>query len=249
MTDSLQSKLKTLIKSANFWFYLSISLIFITVSFLSIFLFEQNDFWYIILLSFLSSVIGFISILVASEKKYWTFILGIISAQIFGFLSLYWGIYLTAILQYAVITPLSLWGIYKWVKNYEADKKEVIIRKMDYKFTLLFISLALILSIPLFFLIYELFNNGNSIALIWFDAANFTFSTVALTLSVLRYQNTWILWTVVNIIGIVIFCILTINSLSYSAAIIQLLTKLSYLATSLWGWYLWSKKTNSKKIA
>ena len=129
--------------------------------------------------------------------------------------------------------PMNFIGFYLWSKHKDNESGEVEGKKLTGKQTvILFAAVAVVV------LVYWqiLSRIGGQLALI--DAMSTVFSVVALIMQVARYAEQWLLWSIVNVVSVVMWLLLIGKD---SSAVTMVVMWIAYLFNSVYGYYNWRK--------
>ena len=145
--------------------------------------------------SLVYALFSFISTILMGKGKYISFVFGLIATLLYSFLAFkndLWGSLCLSLFYYLPIESLSL---YKWFKNTNSETKSIYKTKLKTKTFLLYITLAIFLSL---ILSYILFIKKDALPLL--DGFITIFSILAAYLTLIRVIEQWIVWTVANIL-------------------------------------------------
>jgi len=152
------------------------------------------------------------------------FALGVYSYEV-GYIS-------NAVVQFAFVTPLSLWGWYNWCKR--DVNGEVTTKAMTYKsmLRLCILSLGMFLG----FILLSCIANA---AMPVMDAITATLPIMATILLVKAYKEQWYLWITFNTMSAYMWFVASSNDASFTSLLVL---KIVFLVNSLIGFYNWKNK-------
>jgi len=207
---------------------------------------DNNEKWYWILISSISAVFSVVSVILASKKNYFSFLFGVIGSIFYFTLSIYYQTYLTALLQIIFVIPISLLSFRSWKSESNIDYT-IKPKKSDYTDLIFFLSIGLLITVPLFFIYNFSLSNQNETSgiIIWLDVFNFVFTIIAFYFSYKRNESTWIVWIIVNLVSLGLYLTITIDSNNFtSSSIIIMSNQVAYLINAIWGYTEWHIKKN-----
>ena len=176
-------------------------------------------------------------VLVAYRSKL-NYFFGIIAVILYGYIAYVFKNTGEWMLNWIIYLPLNIIGLMLW--RSKINNKQVIVKKLSKKY-FLFIIILLILCTNLYaiFLLHsqELFYgkmiHQYHISKFYIDAFTTISSIFAMILMILRFKEQWILWILINIFTIILWCI------TFNITMIVMWSTL--LLNSLYGYYNWNK--------
>ena len=141
-----------------------------------------------------------------------------------------------------ICIPLNIAGFITWKNNTKEDDV-VAMRKFDLKTSAIVVSLCLVSSVLLGYILSLIPTQQMS----FLDASSNCINIAGVILFNLRYIETWYVWLVNNILDMVIWTIVLVNG--GPGSIIMFVTALVYLLLNFYGiinWFITIKKENKK---
>ena len=180
------SKLKTFD-----WLFMLVGILLQVVCFL----FTGDD-----VLSFICGLSGAINVVLCSQKK--------LSFYLFAYIQMF--TYIVIIFQqklwgelgenifYVITTTIAL---FLWINHYNKEKKEVIAKKLNKKEWLLCVGIFLAGTLLLYYILLKT-NDPKP----FLDAVSTVPAFIAQFLLMFRYREQWVMWLVVDIATLVLWC-------------------------------------------
>lgn len=180
------SKLKTFD-----WLFMLVGILLQVVCFL----FTGDD-----MLSFICGLSGAINVVLCSQKK--------LSFYLFAYIQMF--TYIVIIFQqklwgelgenifYVITTTIAL---FLWISHYNKEKKEVIAKKLNKKEWLLCVGIFLAGTLLLYYILLKT-NDPKP----FLDAVSTVPAFIAQFLLMFRYREQWVMWLVVDIATLVLWC-------------------------------------------
>lgn len=150
-------------------------------------------------ISFISGTAGVLSVVLCSEKKISMYIFGFIQLLTYVYLCLQQNLY-GEIFENIFYFVTMIIGVILWQRNYNEEKCEVVIRRLNFM-DMLFIGLNItILSLPL----GGILSNTND-TYPYLDAFSTIPAFAAQILMILRYREQWWCWIIVDILTCILW--------------------------------------------
>jgi nicotinamide mononucleotide transporter len=190
------------------------------------------------IIGLIASLTGMLCVILTAKGKISNYYFGIINVLLYGFIAFQNKYYGEALLNIAYFFPMSIVGIYFWVKHKNKDKIGIVnvrkIRKKEFLFWIL-ISIAGTVGYGLF-----LKNLGGTLPFL--DASSTVLSITGMILTVRRATSQWSLWIVEDIleVGMWVYIFLTTKE-----NISMVIMWTAYLINAVYGYYNWK---NLEKI-
>lgn len=169
----------------------------------------------------------------ASEGKRLNYILGLINYLLMGYVSLKNNLYGIFFFYIFVFSPLQVKGFITWNKNLD-DDKNVKVREFTLKNSII-ITLSCILGSLLLGYLLTLIPNQR---LAFMDASSNCINLCGVILMILRFEESWWIWLINNIIDLIIWIITFINK--GEGSFMMLLVSIGYLLINIYGIIKWN---------
>ncbi len=147
-----------------------------------------------------SAVFGLMYTIMAGKGKISCYVFGMIGTLCYSFLAWQNAIWGNLILYLAYYFPMEIIGIFAWNKHLEKDTKEIIKTSLNNKERLI-LGLIIFLFAIIFALILKKFNAQFP----FLDSFATVLSIAGMYLTVKRCIEQWIIWTIVNILSVIIW--------------------------------------------
>ena len=201
-------------------------------------IFYQSEKIFINYIELIAGVVTVISVVLVAYRSKLNYFFGIIAVILYGYIAYVFTNTGEWMLNWIIYLPLNIIGIMLW--RSKINNKQVIVKKLSKKY-FLFIIILLILCTNLYaiFLLHsqELFYgkmiHQYHISKFYIDAFTTISSIFAMILMILRFKEQWILWILINIFTIILWCI------TFNITMIVMWSTL--LLNSLYGYYNWNK--------
>ena len=155
------------------------------------------------LISLIYVICGLSYTIFAGNGRYFAFIFGLTSSILYAFLSFKNALWGSFILNFFYYIPIQILSLIKWHENTNKNTKSVYKTELSLKKFLLYVIAALILSCILSLILY--FRHDTSPV---FDGFITVFSVLGAYFTFLRTVEQWTIWTIVNILTVVMWIIL-----------------------------------------
>jgi NadR type nicotinamide-nucleotide adenylyltransferase len=199
----------------------------------------------IYLLSGIVSFTGVLSVVMATKKRISTYLWGTINCIFFGLYAFAYGYIGNFQLNIIFFLPLQFFGIYKWHNKMEDNN--VIINKCNLWDELKIICCCVILCVIFYYeipVLTKLITNNeyifiNNLTAYLLDVITTSLSIIAQILMNYRYREQWILWIVIDILQITLYCGIAygINNIIINIVIMWFI----FLCNACNGFYIWYK--------
>ena len=187
----------------------------------------------------ISAICGIFATITAGKGKISCYLFGIISNLCYSYISYenaFWGNLALNMLYYL---PMQFVGISQWKKHMKKDKQEIYKTKLSLKERILYFICILILCMGGYYLLSH-FEDSNPLI----DSVTTILSVVAFILTVKRCVEQWYLWTVVNLLCVLMWLGAFIQGSHCFATVLMWTT---YLFLGLYFMKNWNKEINSEQ--
>lgn len=186
----------------------------------------------------ISAICGICATITAGKGKISCYIFGMISNICYSYISFktqLWGHLCLNMLYYF---PMQFVGISKWKKHMKKDKQEIFKTQLSIKEQIFYLIIAIIVT-SILYIVLKYFGDSNSVM----DSMTTTLSVIAFILTVKRCIEQWYLWSVVNILSIIIWIYAYLNGAHCFATILMWST---YFILGLYFLYNWNKEIKNE---
>jgi nicotinamide mononucleotide transporter len=197
------------------------------------------------LLGLTSSMAGMLCVVLAAKGRISTFYVGLIQASTYAYISYTYGLYGEAMLNGLFYFPMQFVGIYYWKKNQVRNSvrgEDVRVRTMNMTQWIQLICVAAAGSI-----LYALLLNTIGGQQAGLDAVTVVLSVIAQVLMVKRFVEQWILWIVINVLTIILWLIVLLQSGGNDWTMLVMWS--AFLVNSIYAYYNWKKINREQKEA
>lgn len=171
----------------------------------------------------------------ASGGKRINYILGFINYALMGYVSLKNNLFGLFFFYIFIFAPLQVSGFISWKKNLDASGS-VRVRHFAIKTSIAVMVLCIIGSLLLGYLLTLI--PGQQLAFL--DSTSNYINLCGVVLMILRFEESWWLWLVNNIVDLVIWIIMTARG--GAGSIMMLLVSIGYLLINVYGIIKWHRK-------
>ena len=185
-------------------------------------------------IALVSAICGMSYTILAGKGKVSCYFIGIIGTICYCYLSYkngFWGNLLLYALYYF---PMEIIGIFKWLKHLKKDKQEIIKTKLSKKEKIIYLTLAIIFSIIVSFILKY---TGGKTPII--DSITTVFSIIGQLLMVKRCIEQWYIWFIVNLLSLIMWIIAYMNGSNCLATVIMWAV---YWILTFYFYYTWTKE-------
>lgn len=220
---------------------------------------DNNSSWQktLYVISGIASFTGILSVVLCSKEHRYTFVYGFINCVTFGIYAFAYG-YAGNFQLNMFYLPLQIWGFLRWSKNTiditNTEKNNIKVLKIYQKviygllcFTFWYIFYFEIPGFTKFvtqFIIQQEYPYESNIVARILDSGIVSISIIAQYLSIKKYYESWILWTLVNIFNIIMFSG-TLGVNNFISVNIIIMTSI-YQLNVFYGFYLWTRKLSTQ---
>ena len=205
-------------------------------------IFYQSDKILINYIELIAGIVTVISVVLVAYRSTFNYFFGIIAVILYGYIAFVFTNTGEWMLNWIVYLPMNVIGIFLW-KSKLNNNNLVIVKTLSKKH-FVFITLLLVLLTNLYamflfqsqeFFYGEIIHQYH-LSKFYIDSFTTVSSICAMILMLLRFKEQWILWILINIFTIILWCI------TFNITMIVMWSTL--LLNSLYGYYNWNKKTN-----
>lgn len=222
------------------------------------------------LLSPLSAVTGMLCVIYAAKGNIYTYVFGLINCVTYGLIAYIGGYYGDMLLNWIILLPMQFGGYFWWKKHLRPKSRVYVrMRRLTWQQRLV----IAVIGVGLTVLVGILLNNVDS----WitaafkrsssiyhyidsvfglpflgsmFDASTEILQIVAQVLMVYAYAEQWTLWTLTNIITIIMWSAVILADPSAAAWVLPtLIMWLAYLVNSVYGYTVWKKGSKENGLS
>lgn len=184
----------------------------------------------------ISAICGILYTFLAGKGLPICYLFGITGSSFYGLLSFQNALWGNLILYIGYYLPMQILGYFKWSKNLQDNKKEIIKIKLPQKELFSLILILSILSVAIYFLLKHL-NDSKPIL----DSITTVFSIGGMYLTVRRAIEQWIFWMIVNTLSFIMWITVALNGIKVYSTIIMWGV---YLILAIYFYITWSKEIN-----
>lgn len=188
----------------------------------------------------ISAICGILYTYLAGKGLPICYLFGITGSSFYGILSFQNALWGNLILYIGYYLPMQILGYFKWSKNLQDNKKEIIKIKLPQKELFSLIFILSILSIAICFLLKQ-FNDSKPIL----DSITTVFSIGGMYLTVRRAIEQWIFWMIVNTLSFFMWIAVALNGIKVYSTIIMWGV---YLILAIYFYITWNKEIKEKNL-
>lgn len=188
----------------------------------------------------ISAICGILYTFLAGKGLPICYLFGSTGSSFYGLLSFQNALWGNLILYIGYYLPMQILGYFKWSKNLQDNKKEIIKIKLPQKELFSLILILSILSVAIYFLLKHL-NDSKPIL----DSITTVFSIGGMYLTVRRAIEQWIFWMIVNTLSFIMWITVALNGIKVYSTIIMWGV---YLILAIYFYITWSKEINKNLI-
>ena len=190
------------------------------------------------LISVIYAVCGLSYTILAGKGKFICFIFGLISSILYSYLTFSKGLWGSFALNFLYYIPLQIISFIKWFQHTDKKRKTIIKSKLNVKH---FVALVLIFSI--ISVIFSCFLKLKGDFAPYLDGLLTIFSILATGLTLRRVIEQWIIWSLVNVLSLVMWIKLMLNDYNCIPTVVLWFC---YLVLGIYFYFQWKKELNSK---
>lgn len=193
------------------------------------------------LLGLSTFITGIFCVLLAAKGNIMTYAFGMYNTFAYAYISYTNGLYGEMGLNLLFFIPMNVVGFVFWKKRLQNNIVEM--RRLKIK-EIGYLVLTCIISIAVLGWMLALIKNQNTP---YIDATTNILSIAATLLMIWRYREQWMLYIILNVFTIIMWIIRTMQG--SSDGIMMIVMWIAFLTNSVYGYYLWSKRTNPQTPA
>jgi nicotinamide mononucleotide transporter len=197
-------------------------------------------FWDETFIGFIASISGIICVVLVAKGKISSYVFGTINALAYGYVAYTYGLYGEAQLNWIFYLPLQFVGFALWYKNrkqtdeLKINGEDIFAKRLSPKMWGILGILILISYVA-----YSYFLNEIGSTLAGIDSLAVVLSVFANFLMIFRYTEQWLLWIVVNVITVVLWVVVLVNSGGNDWSVLAMWV--AFLVNSVYGYINWLK--------
>lgn len=201
----------------------------------------KTEAW-VIVLSTISSVTGVLCVFGLANKNYMGYVWGVIQVVTYGIVAINWILWGQVFLSFFIYLPANIMGFALWQKNNEKEYK-VRSRSLSKMETLMFTAIVAILSAGFILIFIYVLNDSKPIL----DGLITSLAIAGTFLMVNRYTEQWVIWTIVNILTVILYAIFysETGAVEYLP---QLIMWIFTLINSIYGLLIWTNAITFETI-
>ncbi len=204
------------------------------------------------LIGLISVVTGLWCMFLTAKGKIANYYFGIINVFLYGYITYGYGLMGEVMLNWGFFLPMNFIGWYLWVKDKDKNIEKSITTKILTRREK-YVGITSIIIVVIFYGFFlkslKSFHFLDQFAITqnpspFFDATSTVLSIIAMILLVKRYQEQWILWISIDVVCVAMWTFVLSKStgrIEIGNAILMITMWNSYLVSSLYGRFKWSK--------
>ena len=185
-------------------------------------------------IALISAICGISYTILAGKGKISCYFFGLCGTLCYAYISLKNYLFGNLALYALYYFPMQIVGIFKWREHLKTDSQEIIKTKLSNKERCVYLSLTIILSVILYFILLY-FNDKSPII----DSVTSVLSIAGLMLTVKRCIEQWYVWFVVNGLSTIMWIEAYLHGSNCFATIIMWAT---YFVLSIYFLHTWKKE-------
>ena len=185
-------------------------------------------------LNLIASLTGMLSVILVAKGRISNYYYGIVNVALVAITAYQMKFFGTAALNALYFLPMQFVGLYAWKKGSQANNEmdiEVVIltKKQKVNWLLFTVASTVVVGLGLTFV------NGN---MPFVDAITTILQIIAMYFMVKRFKEQWIIWVVVDVLGVVMWVLAFVND---GGSIAVLVMWIAYLFNAIYGYLNWKK--------
>lgn len=188
-----------------------------------------------IVIGVLIIVLSILNSYLASNFKKINYIFGLLSYLLMGYIAYKNNIYGMFIFYIFIFSPMQLIGYINWGKKQD-NNKNVIVRAFSFKNRLLLITASIIFSI----ILATILNKIPGARFTFLDSFSNIINLSGVVLMALRFNESWWLWLINNIIDLILWA--NVLNVGGDYSIFMLISSIIYLIINVYGIIKWDKR-------
>ncbi len=200
----------------------------------SIIIIGLSIYWKDSFIGIVASLTGIWCVVLVAKGKIANYYFGIVTVTAYAYVAFSQHYYGEVMLNMLYFFPMQFVGIYLWRKKRVSKKKDdVKVVYMTNKQRLLWFIVIVVVTILYGFVLKHL--GGN---LPFIDSSSTVMSVIAMILMVFVFVEQWVLWILVDIVSIIMWCTVMINGGNDIAVLVMWV---AFLVNAIYGLYNWIK--------
>lgn len=193
------------------------------------------------LICVISAICGSMYTIIAGKGKISCYMFGLAGSGLYAYLSFINGLYGNCALYLAYYIPMQIAGIFQWKKHLKKSTNEIIKSKISKK-ELVNVSVFCTILCAVFACLLFCFNDSNPVL----DSVSTILSVLGMYFTVRRYIEQWIIWGIVNLIGIILWVNIVLSGAkTYSTVLMWSF----YFVLAIYFYIQWRKELVHEKCA
>ena len=184
-------------------------------------------------IALISAICGITYTLFAGKGKVYCYYIGLTGTFLYCLIAYKNGFYGNMALYGLYFFPMQVIGILKWKKHINKEKNEIYKTKLKNKERVLYLILTILIN-GIIYAILKLSGGENPIM----DSFVTGFSVLGQFLTVKRCIEQWYIWSLVNLVSVIMWLIACIQGANYIATLIMWLI---YLILGIYFYFKWKK--------
>ncbi|MCI1273088.1 MAG: nicotinamide riboside transporter PnuC [Clostridiaceae bacterium] len=182
----------------------------------------------------MSAICGILYTMIAGKGKVSCYIFGLMGSGCYSYLSFHNALFGNLILYAGYYIPMQILGIFKWKNNLKKETNEIFKTKLNKQETLKLTSFAIIASILVIVLLYDINDKSPYI-----DGITTVLSIIGMYLTVKRCVEQWLVWIVVNGLSLLMWLDLVLKGSRAYATVIMWAV---YFILAIYFYFTWKKE-------
>ena len=197
-------------------------------------------FWDETFIGFIASITGIICVVLVAKGKISSYVFGTVNALAYGYVAYTYGLYGEAQLNWLFYFPLQFVGFALWYKNrkhtdeLKINGEDIFAKRLSPKMWGI-LGILIIIS----YVAYTYFLSGIGSTLAGIDSLAVVLSVFANFLMIFRFTEQWLLWICVNVITVVLWVVVLVNSGGNDWSVLAMWV--AFLINSVYGYINWLK--------
>jgi len=189
----------------------------------------------------ISAVCGIMYTVIAGKGKISCYFFGLIGSSFYGYLAFHHALYGNLFLYVGYYIPMQILGFFQWQKHLDKTTHEIIKTRLS-KSELVRVVLISIFGCLVAISILKYFKDGCC----YIDGITTVLSLVGMYLTVKRCIEQWIVWTIVNVLSILMWVgVVMHGGKTYSTVIMWIV----YLVLGIYFFFKWKGDMSNEDLA
>jgi len=185
-----------------------------------------------------SAVFGLLYTIIAGKGKISCYFFGMVGTICYSYLALKNALYGSLLLSFGYYFPMEIIGIFSWKKHLKKENQEIQKTFLPYKNRILLGIITIVLAL-IFSFILKFFNDKFP----FLDGFITILSITGMYLTVKRCIEQWVVWTLVNLLSVILWFVIFIQG---GRTFATLLMWLIYLFLGIYFYFQWHKEIYKK---